>query len=182
VAGRGIVAPGLFFNFGGGAGMKDVLAMLRWALDGTVRWMVIVLMGIMTVLVSAQIVSRYVFNFPLGWTEEMARFSFVWVSFLGASALMQVREHINVTVFVERFPLRLRALCGFLANCCGLICTYFFLIGGIALTSNEWRQLAPATEVPMGWIYLVIPASAALMGTWALLQTVESAQALIKGK
>ena len=98
--------------------MRDFLAMLRRALEGVVRWIVIVLMGIMTVLVSAQIVSRYVFNFPLGWTEEMARFSFVWVSFLGASALMQVREHINVTVFVEAFPPRLRALCGFLANCC----------------------------------------------------------------
>jgi len=162
--------------------MRDFPAMLRRALEGTVRWIVIVLMGIMKILVSAQIVSRYVFNFPLGWTEEMARFSFVWVSFLGASALMQVREHINVTVFVERFPPRLQALCGFLANCCGLVCTYFFLIGGIALTSNEWQQLAPATEVPMGWIYLVIPASAALMGAWVLVQTIESAQTLIKGK
>ncbi|MBP2669953.1 MAG: TRAP-type C4-dicarboxylate transport system, small permease component [candidate division NC10 bacterium] len=162
--------------------MRDGLAMLRRVLEGTVRWIVIVLMGVMTILVSVQIVSRYVFNFPLGWTEEMARFAFVWVSFLGASALMQVREHINVTVFVDTFPARLYALCRFLADCCGLICIYFFLIGGIALTSNEWRQLAPATEVPMGWIYLVIPAAAALMGTWVLLQTIESARALIKGK
>jgi TRAP-type transport system small permease protein len=162
--------------------MADVRTTLRRVLEGTVRWTVIVLMGIMTILVSVQIVSRYVFNFPLGWTEEMARFAFVWVSFLGASALMQVREHINVTVFVDAFPPRLRALCAFLANCCGLVCTYFFLIGGIALTSNEWRQLAPATEVPMGWVYLVIPAAAALMGTWMLLQTIESAHALRKGK
>jgi TRAP-type transport system small permease protein len=162
--------------------MRDFVVTLRRTLEGIVRWIVIVLMGIMTVLVTVQIVSRYVFNFPLGWTEEMARFAFVWVSFLGASALMQVREHINVTIFVDTFPRRLCVLCRFLADCCGLICIYFFLIGGIALTSNEWRQLAPATEVPMGWIYLVIPASAALMGTWMLLQTIESAQALIKGK
>jgi TRAP-type C4-dicarboxylate transport system permease small subunit len=175
-------APGPILNLRRGAGMKDVLATLQRVLQGLVRWIVIVLMGIMTVLVSAQIISRYVFNFPLGWTEEMARFSFVWVSFLGASALMQVREHINVTVFVDAFPPRLRTLCSFLANCCGLICIYFFCIGGIALTTNEWRQLAPATEVPMGWIYVVIPVSAALMGTWVLLQTIESAQELIKGK
>lgn len=177
-----MVAPGPILNLRRGAGMKDVLATLQRVLQGLVRWIVIVLMGIMTVLVSAQIISRYVFNFPLGWTEEMARFSFVWVSFLGASALMQVREHINVTVFVDVFPPRLRTLCGFLANCCGLICIYFFFIGGIALTTNEWQQLAPATEVPMGWIYVVIPASAALMGTWVLLQTIESARALVKGK
>jgi TRAP-type C4-dicarboxylate transport system permease small subunit len=158
--------------------MNDVLTLLRRGIQGLVRWIVIVLMGVMTVLVTVQIVSRYVFNLPLGWSEEVARFAFAWVSFLGASALMQVREHINVTVFLDVFSPRLRGLCVLLANCCGLVCIYFFLIGGIALTTNEWRQLAPATEVPMGWVYLVIPVSAGLMGIWMILHTIESLLAL----
>jgi len=162
-------------------GMKGALATARRAIERLVRWIVILLMGVMTVLVSIQIVSRYVFNFPLGWSEEMARFSFVWVSFLGASALMQVREHINVTVFLDRFPRRVQAVAVFIANVCGLICIYFFLIGGIALTTNEWRQLAPATETPMGWVYLVIPVSAGLMAVWMILQTIESALKLRGG-
>ncbi len=155
--------------------MRDFLSTIQRAITGLVRWAVIVLMLAMTVMVSAQIVFRYVFNVPLGWTEEMARFSFVWVSFFGASALMRVREHINVTVFTDNFPPRLRAACVFVANICGLICVYFFLVGGIALTTNEWRQLAPSTEIPMGYIYLVIPISASLMAIWIVLQTIESA-------
>ena len=161
--------------------MRELLARAERAVAGLVRWIVIVLMGVMTVLVSVQIVSRYVFNFPLGWSEEMARFSFAWVSFLGASALMQVREHINVTVFLDVFSPRTRALCVFLADLCGLVCIYFFLIGGMALTTNEWRQLAPATEIPIGWVYLVIPVSAALMAVWMLLQTIEAALRLRGG-
>ncbi len=155
--------------------MRDFLSTIQRAINGLVRWIIIVLMLAMTVTVSLQIVFRYVFNVPLGWSEEMARFAFVWVSFFGASALMRVREHINVTVFVERFPPRLRAACVFVANICGLICVYFFLVGGIALTTNEWRQLAPSTEIPMGYIYLVIPISASLMAIWIVLQTIESA-------
>lgn len=155
--------------------MRDFLSTIQRGINGLVRWAVIVLMLAMTVMVSAQIVFRYVFNVPLGWTEEMARFSFVWVSFFGASALMRVREHINVTVFTDNFPPRLRAACVFVANICGLICVYFFLVGGIALTTNEWRQLAPSTEIPMGYIYLVIPISASLMAIWIVLQTIESA-------
>ena len=155
--------------------MRDFLVTIRRAVDGMIRWIIIFLMLFMTVTVFLQIVFRYVFNIPLGWSEEVARFSFVWVSFFGASALMRVREHINVTVFVDRFPPRLRAAAVLVANLCGLICVYFFLIGGIALTTNEWSQLAPAMQIPMGWVYLVIPISAGLMAIWMVIHTIEAA-------
>ena len=66
----------------------------------------------------------------------------------------------------------------FVANLCGLICVYFFLIGGIALTTNEWAQLAPAMQIPMGWVYLVIPVSAGLMAIWMVIHTIEAAMKL----
>ena len=154
--------------------MRNLLAAAEQAVNGVIRWLIIVLMLVMTVTVSLQIVFRYIFNAPLGWSEEIARFSFVWVSFFGASALMRVREHINVTVFTDNFPPRLRSLAVFLANLCALICIYFFLVGGLALTSNEWRQLAPTTQIHMGWVYVVIPISAAMMGIWVVIQTIGS--------
>jgi len=154
--------------------MRVALEAIRDAINGVVRWLIIVLMVVMTVVVSLQIIFRYVFNVPLDWSEEVARFSFVWVSFFGASALMRVREHINVTVFLDRFPPRMRASAVLLANLCGLVCVYFFLVGGIALTYHEWRQLAPATEIPMGWVYLVIPLTSVLMAIWLIIQTIES--------
>ncbi len=154
--------------------MRVVLGAIRDATNGVVRWLIIVLMVVMTVTVSLQIIFRYIFNAPLGWSEEIARFSFVWVSFFGASALMRVREHINVTVFLDRFPPRLQSYALLLANLCALVCVYFFLVGGIALTYHEWRQLSPATEIRMGWIYLVIPITSGLMGIWIVTQTIES--------
>lgn len=158
--------------------MRNLLSAIQRGINGLVRWIIIVLMFVMTVTVSAQILFRYVLNIPLGWSEEMARFAFVWVSFFGASALMRVREHINVTVFLDRFPRRVQAVAVFIANVCGLICVYFFLAGGIALTTNEWAQLAPAMQIPMGWVYVAIPISAALMAAWVVLQTIESAMKL----
>ena len=161
--------------------MRKVLSAAERAVETLVRWIVIVLMLVMTVTVSLQIVFRYVFNIPLGWSEEMARFSFVWVSFFGASALMRVREHVNVTVFVDNFPPRLRAVCVLVANLCALIFAYYFVVGGIALTTNEWAQLAPAMQIPMGWVYVVIPISAVLMAIWIVLQTIEAFGTLLGG-
>jgi len=162
-------------------GMRALFDATQRAIDATVRWLIIALMAVMTVTVTMQILFRYVFNVPLGWSEEAARFAFVWVSFFGASALMRVREHINVTVFIERFPARLKTLCILLANIGGLGCVYFFLVGGIDLTRNEWGQLAPAMEIPMGWVYLAIPISAALMAIWMILQTVQTLAELVRG-
>jgi TRAP-type C4-dicarboxylate transport system permease small subunit len=161
--------------------MRKALSAAERAVETLVRWIVIVLMLVMTVTVSLQIVFRYVFNIPLGWSEEMARFSFVWVSFFGASALMRVREHVNVTVFVDNFPPRLRAVCVLLANLCALVFAYYFVVGGIALTTNEWAQLAPAMQIPMGWVYMVIPISAVLMAIWIMLQTIEAFGTLLGG-
>ena len=161
--------------------MRKALSAAERAVNGVVRWVVIVLMLVMTVTVSLQIVFRYVFNIPLGWSEEMARFSFVWVSFFGASALMRVREHVNVTVFVDNVPPRLRAVCVLAANFCALIFAYYFVVGGIALTTNEWAQLAPAMQIPMGWVYVVIPISAVLMAIWIVLQTIEAFGTLLGG-
>jgi len=155
--------------------MRSVLAAVERAVNWMVRWLIIVLMLVMTVTVFVQILFRYVFNAPLGWSEEVARFSFVWVSFFGASALMRMREHINVTVFTDRFPPRLRSAAVLIANSGALVCIYIFVVGGIALTTNEWDQLAPATQVRMGWIYLAIPISATLMGIWVLIQTIDMA-------
>lgn len=162
--------------------MSSILVGFQRVVDAVIRWIIIGLMFVMTVIVFAQIFFRYVFNIPLGWSEELARFAFVWVSFMGASALMRVREHINVTVFTDFMPERLKAACVLGANLCAMLCIYFFLIGGVDLTRNEWAQLAPALQIPMGWVYLAIPIAAALMGTWVLLQTIESALALVRGK
>jgi TRAP-type C4-dicarboxylate transport system permease small subunit len=162
--------------------MSSTIVGFQRIVDTVIRWMIIGLMCLMTIIVFAQIFFRYVFNIPLGWSEELARFAFVWVSFVGASALMRVKEHINVTVFTDLFPARLRTTCILAANICAMICIYFFLVGGIELTRNEWSQLAPALQIPMGWVYIAIPIAATLMGLWVLLQTIESAHALVRGR
>jgi TRAP-type C4-dicarboxylate transport system permease small subunit len=162
--------------------MRELFEAGQRAIDAAVRWAIIALMVVMTITVSLQILFRYVFNVPLGWSEEAARFAFVWVTFFGASALLRLRQHINVSVFTDRFPVRLRDACILAANLSGLMCVGFFFVGGIELTRNEWRQLAPALEIPMGWVYIVIPISAALMALWGVLQTFDSLAALMKGE
>jgi len=61
------------------------------------------LLGIDVVLVSTQVILRYVFNNPQAWAEEVGRYVFVWVIFIGALLATARDSHIRVTVLTERF-------------------------------------------------------------------------------
>jgi len=133
-----------------------------------VRWIVIFFMLVMTSMVFMQVVMRYVFNAPIGWAEELPRFAFVGLSFFGAAVLVHQGRHIRVTVFFDRFPPVMRSIAIFISHIGTLICIGFFLMGGIEITSDEWIQRAPASQVAMGWVYLIIPVSAGLMAIYTL--------------
>jgi TRAP-type C4-dicarboxylate transport system permease small subunit len=139
----------------------------RW-LSGAVRWVVIAMMMVMTGVVFSQVLARYFFNSSLSWSEEIARFAFVWLSFLGAAMLVRRDEHIRVTLLVNALPTPLWAVARALQYAGVLICLYFFVSGGFSLTGAEWAQLAPATQIPMGWVYLIIPVASGLMLLWTL--------------
>jgi TRAP-type transport system small permease protein len=146
----------------------NILTKLDRALTGAVRWVVILMMALMTAVVFSQVLARYFFNFSLSWSEEIARFAFVWLSFMGAAILVRRDEHIRVTMVVDALPTPVWAITRALEYTGVLICLYFFVSGGLSLTEAEWSQLAPATQIPMGWIYLVIPIASGLMLLWTL--------------
>ncbi len=148
--------------------MTDLLVKLNSVLTSAVRWLIIVMMATMTCVVFAQVMARYFFNFSLSWSEEVARFAFVWLSFIGAAILIRRDEHIRVSMFVDMLPTPLWAVFRALQYVGVLICLYFFVVGGFKLSEAEWSQLAPATQIPMGWVYLVIPGSSLLMLLWTL--------------
>ena len=69
---------------------------LRKVLDTFLVWAVCILTTVLLVVMSAQVLWRYVFNDPIYWSEELARYLFVWLTFLAAS--MAFRDHKHMAV------------------------------------------------------------------------------------
>ena len=55
-------------------------------MDRTINWVLALLMAAMVVVITAQVWYRFILNDPLSWSEELGRYLFVWISFLGAAA------------------------------------------------------------------------------------------------
>lgn len=135
-----------------------VLKKLDAALFTCLCWAIgILLFGMMTII-SVQVIARYVFNYSLSWSEEIGRYCFVWISFLGFAAAFKSGAHIALDVLLKMLRgvpyMTLKLINGFLTVALSLT----ILISGIKLVQLGVRQKSPALDMPMHLVYLVVPA------------------------
>lgn len=120
------------------------------------------LLGVMLISIGLQIVMRYGFNAPLVWSEELARFTMVWLALLASALAMRRAQHIALTGLIPipaRLDPALRALTALASIAILLILTDL----GWELAQRTMRQRSPALGIPMGYMYAAIPVSAILM-------------------
>ena len=119
-------------------------------------------------LVLAQVVCRYVFNSPLVWSEELARFLFVWVAMLAWSLASRRRSHIAVTYFAELLPARAGLT---LAIAVQVLIAFFCLLlvrHGWTLTLRNLDLPTVTLGISYAWVYAVVPVGAAAVIAYAL--------------
>lgn len=127
------------------------------AINRVTEYMIAVMMGAMTIIITLQVFYRYILNDPLSWTEEIARYLMIWICFLGSAMALKYGEHISVSFVRERFAPRIRQTVGF---CVGMTVLAFFVLAtweGIVITIQVSEQQAPATWISMAWAYSCIP-------------------------
>jgi TRAP-type C4-dicarboxylate transport system permease small subunit len=123
----------------------------------------ITLVAVMTLIVFLQVVYRYVLIQPLHWSEELARYLFIWLSILGAALGLQKRGHFGLDFFYRMLPGRRRRFLQFLIHLLVGGVILVILIQGIKLVQATILQKSPAMEISMGWAYACLPIGAGLM-------------------
>ncbi|MCC2876267.1 TRAP transporter small permease [Lachnoclostridium pacaense] len=120
----------------------------------------IALMSVMTILVSYQVITRYIFNKPSAVSEVLARYMFVWMVLLCAAYVFGLREHMNIPFVKDKLPPRGRIVCDIIGE---VIIALFGLgvmvSGGYAGAMRQMGQLDSALQISMGIIYAAIPLS-----------------------
>ncbi len=116
----------------------------------------------LTAVITLQIVSRVFFT-SVGWTEEVARFLLIWITFLGAALAYQQGRHIAVTVLRDNLPPALRRI----VSGAAVLVTIVFLL---TLAKIGWQymnmqsfQKSPSLRLSMTYVYAVMPFAALVM-------------------
>jgi TRAP-type transport system small permease protein len=138
-------------------------------------WLLVASVAIIIVPVSLQIFSRYTALIPSYiWTEEMARFLFVWMVMIGAMIGVREGAHFEVDVW-PRLSARANALVRIVSGLGVLGFALVFVWGGYFFTSFAWNRLSELAELPLWMIHIAWPLTGL---TWLVFQGEHMADAL----
>jgi TRAP-type C4-dicarboxylate transport system permease small subunit len=141
---------------------------MRKFLDGYYRlltWLLVIAVAVLLVPVSLQIFSRYTELIPSYiWTEEMARFLFVWMIMIGAMVGVREGGHFDVDLWPELSP-RANAALRIVSNTFVLVFALVFVWYGIRFVKFGWNQNSELAELPMLYIFTAWPLAGL---TWVL--------------
>jgi TRAP-type transport system small permease protein len=141
---------------------------LHRLLDGYCRlieWCIVALLGVMVVLVFGNVVLRYGFNSGITVSEELSRWAFIWLTFMGAIVAVKEGGHLGTDMLVGRLGNTGKKVCLALAEGLMLYCCWLIFEGSLAQTRINWDVEAPVSGWSMGWISgvgVVFAVSAAL--------------------
>src|SRR5216110_2092452 len=120
-------------------------------------WLLAASVGILIVPVTIQIFSRFTQLIPhYIWTEEMARFLFIWMVMLGAMIGVRDASHFEVDVWPE-LKARPNAVLRIVSNAFVLIFAFVFILYGIRFVQFGWDQTSELAEMPMTYIFVAWP-------------------------
>ncbi len=115
----------------------------------------LILFILLIILAATQVLFRYVLQYPLPWTEELARFTLVWVTFLGAASVTRRKLHLAVDFFVSKLPPRTRRAISFLFYVLILIFLGIALGGAIIMMGESIPLFAGSIPwLSMMYLYL----------------------------
>jgi TRAP-type transport system small permease protein len=161
--------PLLSLNTSSGHSAREInsrtlyLDSIERGLVATNRWLLIALLAAMSVIVFANVCSRYLISFSIPWSEEVARHMMVWLTFLGAGPVLRAGGHIAVENLQDALPRQFAVVVRFVVA--ALLMSFFVLMVwvGWEYMTRSVHQLTAATQISFAWVYSAIPIGGMLL-------------------
>lgn len=157
--------------------MMKMIHSFDHAVNTILRWVVIIMLSVMSVVVFAQVVFRIV-HLSIPWSEELSKYLLIWSTFLGAAMCVRKSSLVGLEFLLSALPEHARKILKVILNL--IICAILiFLIGvGFWAVRRVCFQITPVLKQSMGLMYAAIPVGSVFMLINQVLTTIY----LIKGE
>ncbi|MDN4523015.1 TRAP transporter small permease [Fictibacillus fluitans] len=156
------------------------MSMVKKKLDQVLAFITCSIMGFMVIVAIWQVFTRYVLNSPSTVSEELLRYSLIWVSMLGAAYAFGNKKHIAIEFIVEKLsPKKALRISVLIESLVVLFAIIVMVVGGIMTVNITMAQTSASLGIPMGFIYLSLPVSGILVIGYSVINIYE---AIVKRK
>ena len=112
-------------------------------------------LALMVLLVFGNVVLRYIFNSGISVSEEMSRWLFVWLTFMGGIVALREHAHLGTEILVARLNATGKKVCLIAAYALMLMICWMLFSGALEQTKINWDVSAPSSGASMAWFYAV---------------------------
>lgn len=128
-----------------------------------------ILFVIMCASVALGVVARF-FDLSLVWTDELARYTFIWSVLIGSVVVFKQKKHIAVDLIQNAFPEKVTLGIRLLVHVALLFLFFILVRYGWMLTLQTWNVPSTSLQIPTGLVYLAVPVSSILMFYYTLIE------------
>jgi TRAP-type C4-dicarboxylate transport system permease small subunit len=152
-----------------------LLTRFKTVLDSVLKVVCVTLFALLVCLVSWQVFTRLVLSDPSVWSEEAARYVFVWVSLIGVSIATGEKADVAIDYFVGKTPVPVQRVLEIVAYLSTLTFAVVVMVwGGWANSMQTWDQANPVLPISAGVLYLAVPVAGVLFTFYLLYHLVRT--------
>lgn len=141
----------------------SALEKLSFTLNSWIEYLLFGLGFTMVVVVAVQVLFRYVLNQSLFWSEELARYLLVWLSFLGASVAYRRKAHPGIDILQAKMPNALQKISTITVHLASITLFAVMIFFGYRFAYFVRLQISPALYLPKWIIFSIIPISGCIL-------------------
>ena len=129
------------------------------------RWALLVFYTMLVVTMAVEVLRREVFEYSSIWGEEIVRYSFIYLAWIGAASAVRERAHIRIDVLFHYVPPRVKALLYMLGDVVMMVVAVFALYWSFEMVGVAWKfqSVSHGLRVPMVWFLAAVPVGFGLM-------------------
>ncbi len=140
------------------------------------------LFAIMVIIIFVQVIMRFVFNNSLYWSEELGKFIFIWISWMGLSLAERKGEHIIITMLTDKLPPVPAKIFNIISKIivigiCAITCYY-----GTSLVMSQAGTHYAGIKISVAWGYFAVVIGTGAMTVRSVVALIKAIAALVKGE
>jgi TRAP-type C4-dicarboxylate transport system permease small subunit len=140
-------------------------AFLRALDENAENWLLLVFYCTIVGAIAVEVLRRFVLAYSSVWGEEIARYAFIYLAWVGASAAVRERAHIRIDILIEFVPPRAKAALYIVADLATLVLAVICVFWSIqpVVTSLEFGSVTHGLRISNAWFLMAVPLGFALM-------------------